>query len=70
MATFNNLDDLIAKVDQAYQCARVGSVREPIELAEVEAVQQVTTVQMGRDFRDITLAEKKAVAEPPNTMKL
>ena len=66
VATFNNLDDLIAKVDQAYQCARVGSVPEPIELAEVEPVQQVTTVQMGRDFRDITLAEKKAVAERYN----
>src|SRR5512139_3319175 len=66
VATFNNLDDLITKVDQAYQCARVGSVPEPIELAEVEPVQQVTTVQMGRDFRDITLGEKKAVAERYN----
>lgn len=66
VATFNNLDDLIAKVDQAYQCAQVGSVPEPIELAEVEPVQQISTAQMGRDFRDITLGEKKAVAERYN----
>lgn len=66
VATFNNLEDLLTKVDQAYQCASVGSVPEPIELAEVEPVVQVSTVQMGRDFRDITLAEKKALAERYN----
>jgi len=66
VATFNNLDDLLNKVDQATQCARVGSVPEPIELAPVEPVQQVTTVEMKRDFRDISLAEKKALAERYN----
>ncbi len=70
VATFNNLDDLLTKVDQAYQCARVGSVPEPIELALVEPVEQVTTVEMGRDFRDISLAEKKALAERYNRVML
>jgi len=70
VATFNNLDDLLNKVDQAYQCAQVGSVPEPIELATVEPIQHVTTVEMKRDFRDITLAEKKALAERYNEVML
>jgi TldD protein len=70
VATFNNLDDLLTKVDQAYQCAQVGSVPEPIELASVEPVEQITIVEMGRDFRDISLAEKKALAERYNHVML
>jgi len=66
IATFNNLQDLLTKVDQAYQCAQVVSVPEPIELASVEPVEEVMTVEMGRDFRDISLAEKKALAERYN----
>jgi TldD protein len=70
VVTFNNLDDLPARVEQAYQCAQVGSVPEPIELAPVEPVQQVSTAQMQRDFRDISLAEKKALAEQYNQVLL
>jgi TldD protein len=70
VATFNNLDDLLHKADQAYQCAQVGSVSEPIELASVEPIQKVTTVEMKRDFRDISLAEKKALAERYNQVLL
>ena len=66
VSTFNNLEDLLTKVDQAYQCAQVGSVPMPIELAQVEPVEQVGTVEMGRDFRDISLSEKKALAERYN----
>jgi TldD protein len=70
VATFNNLDDLLNKADQAYQCAQVGSVPDPIELASVEPVEKVTTVEMERDFRDISLAEKKALAERYNQILL
>jgi TldD protein len=70
VATFNNLDDLLNKVDQAYQCACVGSVPEPVELASVELVEKITTVEMKRDFRDISLAEKKALAERYNQVLL
>lgn len=66
VATFNNLDDLLAKVDQAYQCAQVASAPEPIELASVEPIEKMETVEMGRDFRDISLSEKKALAERYN----
>jgi TldD protein len=70
VVTFNNLDDLLNKADQAYQCARVGSVPEPIKLASVEPVENVTTVEMKRDFRDIPLSEKKALAERYNRILL
>jgi TldD protein len=70
VATFNNLDDLLNKVDQAYQCAQVGSVLEPVELAPVEPVEKITTVEMERDFRDVSLAEKKVVVERINQIML
>jgi TldD protein len=70
VTTFNNLDELLNKTDQAYQCAKVGSVPEAIELAEVESVEELTTVEMKRDFRDISLAEKKALAERYNQIVL
>lgn len=70
VVTFNNMDDLLKKVDQAYECARVSSAPEPVELAPVEPVQVSSTVQMRRDFRDISLAEKKAVAERYNDILL
>ena len=70
VATFNNLDDLLTKVDQAYQCARVASVPEPVELAQVEPVEQVTSVAMKRDFRDVPLSEKQAMAERYNQVLL
>ena len=70
VATFNNLDDLLNKVDQATQCARVASVPEPIELASAEPVEKVMTVTMKRDFRDVSLAEKKAQADRYNQVML
>jgi predicted Zn-dependent protease len=70
VTTFNNLDDLLNQVDQAYQCAQVGSVPEPVELAPVEPVIQVMTAEMKRDFRDISLAEKKSLAERYNEVML
>jgi len=70
VATFNNLDDLLNKADQAYQCAKVGSVPEPIELASVEPVEKITTIEMKRDFRDVSLAEKKSLAERYNQVVL
>lgn len=66
VTTFNNLDDLLSKVDQAYQCALVAQSEEPIELAEANPVQDHVTVKLERDFRDISMAEKKALAEKHN----
>jgi TldD protein len=66
VATFNNLDDLKAKVDQAYNCAMVSQSTEPVELAPVEPVQDVISVNLQRDFRDLSMAEKKALIEGYN----
>jgi predicted Zn-dependent protease len=66
VTTFNDLDELLIKVDQAFQCAQVGSIPETIELAPVEPVENITVAVMKRDFRDISLAEKKSLAEHYN----
>ena len=66
VVTFNNLDDLVRKVEQAYQCALVSQSDEPIELAPAPAVKDATTVDLPRDFRDISMAEKKSLIEGYN----
>ena len=68
VATFNNLDDLMNKVEQAYQCALVTQSSEPIELAPIPASQDHIAGSMQRDFRDISMAEKKALAEKHNNI--
>lgn len=66
VATFNNLDDLLTKVDQAYECAKVAQAPEPIELAENPVINDSISAPMQRDFRDVSMAEKKALAETYN----
>jgi len=68
VVTFNNLDELTTKVDQAYQCAMVASAPEPIELAQVEPVDKLISAQMKYDFRDMSLAAKKSLAERYNNI--
>ena len=70
VATFNNLDDLKARVEQAYQCARVAHTDEPIELAPIPVIEEHITAQMEHDFRDISMAAKKALAESYNDIML
>jgi TldD protein len=70
VATFNDLDDLVSMVDQAYQCARVGTVPEPIELTLAEPVESVTTAMLGRDFREVPLSVKITLAEHYNQILL
>jgi predicted Zn-dependent protease len=59
IATFNDRDDLLAKVEQAYQCAKVAWSDEPIELAPVPVTEDRITVALERDFRGVSMAEKK-----------
>jgi TldD protein len=70
VTTFNDLDDLVAMVDQAYQCARVGTVPEPIELTPAEPIESVTTATQSHDFREVPLSAKKALAEHYNKILL
>lgn len=72
VATFNSLDDLPIRVEQAYRCARAAHSEQPIELAPIPAVQERIAAPLngGRDFRGIPMAEKKALAESYNNILL
>jgi len=70
IATFNNRDNLADRVEQATQCARAAKSENPIELAPIPVVEDHITVTLARDFRGITLAEKKALVESYNRLLL
>jgi TldD protein len=70
IATFNDRDDLAAKVDQAYQCAKVAVAEEPIALAPTPIVEDRITVELEDDFRGRSLADKQALAERYNAILL
>ena len=69
VATFNDLSDLEGKVAEAAEAARwVG--KEQTQWAEVEPVVDTVTVDLKEDFREVPLAEKKAVVEAYNRIIL
>ena len=75
VATFNDRQDLPAKVRQAYECARVArrepSARtEPIELAPIPVCQEEIGCTLEHDFRGVSMAEKVALADAYNTILL
>jgi TldD protein len=70
VASFNNLQDLAGKVEQAYQCARVGHSEQPIELAPIPISRDRIAVSLKKDFRGVSLAEKKALVEVYNKILL
>ena len=70
IATFNSLDDLPARVEQAYQCARAAQTKERIDLSPVSPHEERVQVSLERDFRGVSLAEKKALAEQYNRLML
>lgn len=70
VATFNDLNDLPGKIEQAHACARVARAAEPIELADIPVTEEVITAQIQRDFRGISLGEKKALVEGYNQIVL
>jgi TldD protein len=70
VATFNDLKNLGSKVEQAYECARVGESDAPIELAPIPVSEERITVPMTRDFRGVPMAEKLALAESYNDILL
>lgn len=70
IATFNGRDDLEERVEQAYQCAKVVQSREPIRLAPTGVYEDRVVVPLARDFRGISLADKKALLEGYNNILL
>ena len=70
VATFNDRGDLLTKVDQAYQCARVAQSEEPIELSPIPVSEERVAVALAHDFRGMSMAGKKALVEEYNNIML
>ncbi len=69
IATFNDLEDLSHRVEQAYEGARAIQ-GEPIELAPIPVSEDVIAVPLEHDFRGISVTEKKALAQEYNDILL
>ena len=69
MATFNDLNDLDAKVQEAADLARLVG-KEKTLLAEVEPAVDSIRTPIKEDFRDVPLAEKKSTMEAYNEIIL
>ena len=69
ISTFNSLDHLERRVDQACQSARLVQA-EPIRLAEVAPVQDEIRFSLEKDFRVVSLPEKKELIETYNEILL
>ena len=70
IATFNDRGDLLTRVEQAYQCARVAQSEEPIELAPIPVSEDRIAVALAHDFRGVTMAGKKELTEEYNNIVL
>ncbi|HUT19155.1 MAG TPA: TldD/PmbA family protein [Anaerolineae bacterium] len=70
VVTFSDRSDLLEKVDQAYECARLAHSEEPIELAPIPVSEDVLSVSLEHDFRGVSMAEKKVLAERYNAILL
>jgi len=70
VASFNSLEDLPARVEQAYVCARMAHSEQPIELAPIPVSEEQIAISLPHDFRRVPLAEKKALAEGYNAILL
>ncbi len=69
IATFNKLDNLENRVEQAYQCAK-SIITEKIELAPTEPVENITKVELEDDFRNYSLHDKRIMLEEYNNLIL
>jgi TldD protein len=70
IATFNDRGDLPTRVEQAYQCAKVAQSEVAIELAPIPVSEDRITAALAHDFRGVTMADKKALAERYDTILL
>jgi TldD protein len=70
VVTFNDRDDLLEKVEQAYQCARVAASEEPIDLAPVPVCQDKVTIDLPDDYRGVPMDEKVALTNGYNQILL
>jgi TldD protein len=68
LATFNSLEDLPTKVDQAYQSAKVIFSDEPIPLVEIPVSESQTEAKLEVDFREIPMSDKVALMQGYQTI--
>jgi len=68
-ATFNDLEDLEKRVQEACETARLVGTEQTF-LAEVEPVQAELKAELIKDFRQVPLADKKALMEEYNKIVL
>jgi len=67
IATFNSLENLPARVEQAYQAAKAIQ-GERIELAPVPAAEEEIIVSLEQDFRAVPLSRKRGLLESYNDL--
>jgi len=68
-ATFNDLNDLETRVAEACESARIVG-KEASSFAEVEPVVDATKAVLKKDFRAVSLSQKKSVVEDYNRIVL
>lgn len=69
ISTFNSLDSLDRRIDQAYQSARFVQ-GEKVHLVETEPVQDEMRAELVVDFREVPLGTKKELIESYNDILL
>jgi len=70
IVTFNNMEELDKRIEQAISCSRIVVPDEPIKLSDVEpAVVDIPAV-LKSDFRGVLLSEKKKLIEGYNDILL
>ncbi len=70
IATFNDLEDLPRRVAQACEGARAIQAEEPIDLAPTPISEDAIVVPLERDFRGVSVTDKKTLAEEYNGILL
>jgi len=72
IATFNSVDDLKSKVNQAYQIGKASATfkGEPVRLADVNTYQTKIYQNLKEDFRAVPLEKKRKILEDYNTIIL
>jgi TldD protein len=68
VATFNSLDDLMTKVEQAYQSAKVIRSEEPISLVPIPVSEDRIEAELEVDFREIPMSDKVSLMESYNNI--
>lgn len=72
ISTFNSVNDLESKVNQAYEIGKASAnfKEEPVRLAEADSYQTKVDRKFKKDFRTVSLNEKRGMLKDYNTIIL